>query len=138
MFEVKYNEYEDTYQMVDNFWGDDSGLNRFNLSDEDCWILGRYVADGHIRKDRRKERKNSFQYQCILSIGNNKVDELKSIVKTRHYNCYPHSESTHRVVFSSMELVNFVIEHGFGIGAENKIIPSFILDLPASKLECLF
>lgn len=110
--------------------------NRFNLSDEDCWILGRYVADGHIRKDKRKERKNSFQYQCILSIGDNKVDELKSIVKTRHYNCYPHSESTHRVVFSSMELVNFVIDHGFGMGAENKIIPSFILDLPVSKLEC--
>lgn len=110
--------------------------NRFNLSDEDCWILGRYVADGHIRKDKRKERKNSFQYQFILSIGDNKVDELKSIVKTRHYNCYPHSESTHRVVFSSMELVNFVIEHGFGMGAENKIIPSFILDLPVSKLEC--
>ena len=110
--------------------------NRFNLSDEDCWILGRYVADGHIRKDKRKERKNSFQYQCILSIGDNKVDELKRIVKTRHYNCYPHSESTHRVVFSSMELVNFVIKHGFGMGAENKIIPSFILDLPVSKLEC--
>ena len=110
--------------------------NRFNLSDEDCWILGRYVADGHIRKDKRKERKNSFQYQCILSIGDNKVDELKSIVKTRHYNCYPHSKSTYRVVFSSMELVNFIIEHGFGMGSENKNIPSFILDLPVSKLEC--
>ena len=110
--------------------------NKFNLSDEDCWILGRYVADGHIRKDKRKERKNSFQYQCILSIGNNKVSELKNIIKTRHYSCYPHTKSTHRVVFSSMELVNFILNHNFGVGAENKIIPNFILDLPVSKLKC--
>lgn len=109
--------------------------NIFDLSDEDCWILGRYVADGHVRKGKRKDRKNSFQYQCVLSIGDNKVDELKSIIKTRHYNCYPHTESTHRVVFSSMELVNFIIEHGFGMGAENKVIPNLILDLPISKLK---
>ncbi len=30
--------------------------NKFNLSDEDCWILGRYVADGHIRKKKRKKK----------------------------------------------------------------------------------
>ena len=95
----------------------------------------RYVADGHIRKDKRKNRKNSYQYQCILSIGSNKIDELKSTVKERHYSCYPHTKSTHRVVFSSMELVEFILEHNFGIGAENKIIPNFILDLPAYKLK---
>ena len=110
--------------------------NKFNLSDEDCWILGRYVADGHIRKEKRKERKNSYQYQCILSIGDDKVEKLKSIVKTRHYSCYKHTQSTYRVVFSSMELVNFIIKHNFGIGAENKFVPNFILDLPVNKLRC--
>ena len=97
--------------------------NKFNLSDEDCWILGRYVADGHIRKEKRKERKNSYQYQCILSIGDDKVEKLKSIVKTRHYSCYKHTQSTYRVVFSSMELVNFIIKHNFGIGAEINLYP---------------
>ena len=110
--------------------------NKFNLSDEDCWILGRYVADGHIRKEKRKERKNSYQYQCILSIGDDKVEKLKSIVKTRHYSCYKHTQSTYRVVFSSIELVNFIIKHNFGIGAENKFVPNFILDLPVNKLRC--
>lgn len=109
--------------------------NIFNLSDEDCWILGRYIADGHIRKEKRNERENSYYYQCILSIGNDKVEKLKNIVKTRHYSCYKHTESTHRVVFSSMELVNFIIEHNFGIGAENKYIPNFILNLPVNKLR---
>lgn len=109
--------------------------NIYNLSDEDCWILGRYVADGHIRKDKRKNRKNSYQYQCILSIGSDKVDELKCIVKNRHYSCYPHTKSTHRVVFSSIELVEFIIRHNFGNGAENKTIPNFILNLPVHKLK---
>lgn len=109
--------------------------NQYNLSDEDCWILGRYVADGHIRKDKRKNRKSSYQYQCILSIGSDKVDELKGIVKNRHYSCYPHTKSTHRVVFSSIELVEFIIRHNFGNGAENKTIPNFILNLPVHKLK---
>ncbi|MFR3401275.1 MAG: hypothetical protein ACLTUL_03040 [Blautia faecis] len=84
-------------------------------------------ADGHIEKIKEKNRKNSYQYQCILSIGSNKIDELRSTVKERHYSCYPHTKSTHRVVFSSMELVEFILEHNFGIGAENKIIPNFYL-----------
>lgn len=109
--------------------------NDYNLSNEDCWILGRYVADGHIRKEKRPERKDSYQYQCILSVGDDKVQKLKDIVKNRHYSCYPHTESTHRVCFSSMKLIDFIIEHGFGRNAEEKNIPSFILDLPVDKLS---
>ena len=33
VFEIKYNEYEDTYQMVDNFWRDGSGL-KIELTDD--------------------------------------------------------------------------------------------------------
>ena len=110
-------------------------INDFNLSNEDCWILGRYVADGHIRKEKRKGRIDSYHYQCILSIGNNKVNELKEIVKEHHFSCFPHTESVYRVVFSSMELVNFIIDNGFGQDAESKKIPQFILNLPVDKLQ---
>ena len=109
--------------------------NFYNLSNEDCWILGRYVADGHIRKEKRKERINSYQYQCILSIGNNKVNQLKEIIKEHNYSCYPHTESTYRVVFSSRDLVNFIIDNNFGRSADSKKIPQFILDLPIDKLQ---
>ena len=109
--------------------------NTFNLSNEDCWILGRYVADGHIRKEKRKNRINSYQYQCVLSIGDNKVNKLKEIIKERHFSCFPHTESTHRVVFSSMDLVNFIIDNNFGRNAETKRIPQFILNLPIDKLQ---
>lgn len=109
--------------------------NPYNLSNEDCWILGRYVADGHIRKDKRKDRVDSHQYQCILSIGDNKVNQLKDIVKEHKFSCYPHTESTHRIVFSSMKLVNFIIDNNFGRNAESKRIPQFILDLPLDKAK---
>lgn len=110
-------------------------INNFNLSNEDCWILGRYVADGHIRKEKRKGRVNSYYYQCILSIGDDKVDELKKIVKEHHFSCYSHSESTCRVVFSSMDLVNFIINNNFGTSADSKKIPQFVLNLPVDKLQ---
>ena len=110
-------------------------INDFNLSNEDCWILGRYVADGHIRKEKRKDRIDSYHYQCILSIGNNKVNELKEIVKEHNFSCFPHTESVHRVVFSSIGLVNFIIDNGFGHDAESKKIPQFILNLPVDKLQ---
>ena len=41
----------------------------------------RALFSGGIYEFKRKNRKNSYQYQCILSIGSNKVDELKDIVK---------------------------------------------------------
>ena len=65
-----------TFKSINN-----ESINDFNLSNEDCWILGRYVADGHIRKEKRKGRIDSYHYQCILSIGNNKVNELKSLIQ---------------------------------------------------------
>lgn len=112
--------------------------NLFNLDNEMCWILGRYVADGHIRCAKRPERQNSYQYQVILSIGNDKVNYLKSQITNRHFSCYPHGDSVHRVAFSSKELVEFIENNNFGMSAKSKRIPQFILDLPLDKLECFF
>jgi site-specific DNA-cytosine methylase len=110
--------------------------NPRNLDEETCWILGRYLADGHYRKDLRKGRKNSYQYQLILSIGKDKEDSFKSSIKNRNYSFYPHTKSVYRAVFSSMELVNMVIEMGLGKGAINKNIPTEILLLPTNLLKC--
>lgn len=112
--------------------------NSLGLSNELCWILGRYVADGHIRYTKRTDRKNSYQYQLVLSIGNDKLDYLKSKVNTLHYSCYPHGKSVHRVVFSSKKIVEFIEKHNFGTSAKHKNIPQFILDLPNDKLASFF
>lgn len=100
-----------------------------NLSLQDCWLLGRYIADGHVRKSKRAGRKNSYQYQFIISVGDSKVESFKAKMTERHFSCYKHTQSTHRCVFSSMELVNFVIDNNFGQSASTKRIPEFIFNL---------
>ncbi len=109
--------------------------NEYDLSNEDCWILGRYVADGHIRKDKRQGRKNSYQYGCIISVGESKIDDFKNSVREHPFSFYPHSKSVYRAVFSSMKLVNFIIDSGFGKSALTKTIPNCILSLPKDKLK---
>lgn len=112
--------------------------NFLNLTNELCWILGRYVADGHIRHKKRKNRENSYQYQFILSVGNDKVEYLKSKIHQYHYSCFPSGDSVHRIVFSSKQLVEFIETHNFGTSAKEKRIPQFIINLPNDKLESFF
>lgn len=104
--------------------------NPFNLTQESCWLLGRYIADGHIRHEKRKERENSFYYGIIFSIGNNKIEDFKEHLKTYHMSIYPHTKSTYRAVWNSKEFVEFIEEHNFGKSALEKDIPNFILNLP--------
>ena len=104
--------------------------NPYNLTKEECWILGRYVADGHIRNEKRKERIDSYYYQLILSIGSHKLDYLKQKIVNNHFSCYQHTQNVHRVVFSSKKLVEFVKNNDFGTRAEDKNIPGVILKLP--------
>lgn len=104
--------------------------NPYNLTKEQCWILGRYVADGHLKNHKRKGRINSYAYGVVLSIGSNKLDYVKEKITSYHYTCHKHSQNVHRVIISNMELVNFIKEHDFGRGAENKNIPGMILNLP--------
>lgn len=109
--------------------------NPFNLTMEDCWLLGRYVADGHLEKRKRKDRKNSYHYKVIYSIGSHKVNHFKSKVHNRHFSCYPHSKSVYRCVFASQKFLEFIDNNGFGRGAENKNVPNFILNLPCDLAE---
>ena len=104
--------------------------NDYNIDEELAYILGRYVADGHIRKTKRKERQNSYQYQVVLSIGENKIDDFKRRVRNHHFSCYKHAQSVYRCVFSSMELLNFIETQGFGESAYTKNIPEFVYNLP--------
>ena len=110
--------------------GKSAEINATDIDEELAYILGRYVADGHIRKSKRQGRQNSYQYQVILSIGASKIEQFKKNVTQRHFSCYEHTESVYRVCFSSMKLLNFIEQQGFGKGANNKAIPEFIYNLP--------
>lgn len=110
--------------------GNSADINEYNIDTELAYILGRYVADGHIRKSKRFGRENSYQYQVILSIGADKVEQFRKNVTHRHYSFYKHTQNVYRVCFSSMELLNFIEQQGFGKSTNNKTIPEFIFSLP--------
>lgn len=92
--------------------------NPLNITEEEAFVIGRYIADGHTRKDLRFDGShNGARYwQVILSIGKDKVEKFKSNI---HYSIYKHTDGCFRAVFSSKRLVEIVEEH-CGCGAENK------------------
>ena len=107
--------------------------NRFYLTDEECFIIGRYIADGHTRNDFRttEGRPLDRHWQLILSVGSHKIPKIE----IRH-SLYEHGRSVHRMVFSSKRLVE-IVEKECGKGAVNKKISQELLDLPVHKLEKL-
>lgn len=112
-----------------------SDENILGLDMQDCWLLGRYLADGHFIKKKRINRKNSFHYQFFLSVGSTKLDFVKKKITKYHYTAFQHTTSTYRVIISSMALVHKVIASGIGKGALNKTIPLSILNLPVPLLK---
>lgn len=104
--------------------------NPLGLTEEDCWILGRYLADGHIRMDKRKNRVNSYYYAVILSIGTHKLDEFLKHVKSYHVTHYPHSKSVERCCICSQEWVERILSLGLGRSCYEKTVPTSLLALP--------
>ena len=109
--------------------------NKENITEDEAFILGRYIADGHTRKDYRisENRSNHRQWQLILSIGKNKIDDFNSKCKIKH-SCYSHTQSTYRCVFSNKRLVELAEKH-CGVGAINKYISQTLLNLPINILN---
>lgn len=91
------------------------------------WLLGQYVANGHIRYNKRNGQKDGYDCGVVYSIDNAKLDEFREHLDHYHTSIYPHTESVHRVVINSQELANFIMYSGFGMCAAEKDIPNFIL-----------
>lgn len=122
----------------DTFCGmhiEETDIESVGLDNKVLWLLGRYIADGHVRKDKRKGRKDSYQYQLIISVGKDKITEFKRVMGGYNFSCYPHSQSVYRCVFSSMNLVNFVLNQGFGCHAAEKHIPDAFMHLPDEQAK---
>jgi len=111
-------------------------INPLEITKEEAFIIGRYIADGHTRKDFRtsENRPNSRHWQVILSVGSQKLESFKQNISQNSYSCYKHSKSVFRCVFSSKRLVD-IVEQNCGSGAINKHISKTLLNLPISLLE---
>ena len=109
--------------------------NPYKITDDEAFVIGMYIGDGHTRKDYRREigRENHRHWQLILSVGSRKSELLKETIRYG-YSEYKHTKGTNRIVFSSKRLVEYV-ERNCGSGAENKMFGKEILDLPAELLQ---
>lgn len=104
--------------------------NPLNLTEEDCWLLGRYLADGHIRYDKRKNRTNSYHYAVVYSIGSKKLDNFLANIKSYHVTHYPHSKSVERCLICSQEWVERILNLNLGRNCYEKQVPTVLLNLP--------
>lgn len=107
--------------------------NPLNLTLDEAYLIGRYIADGHTTMHNRTEtgREDERFYNLILSVGSHKIPNTP----IKHH-LHKHTQSTHRMVFSNKRLVNIVEEY-CGRGAKNKVISPMLLELPKDLLEQL-
>ena len=130
-----------SYYVCSNIQNSES-KNDLNINEDEAYIIGRYIADGHTRKDLRFDKKpngnkghnGSRAWQLILSVGNDKVDRFCSNIKHLHYSCYKHGSSVHRIVFSNKRLVE-IVEKYCGVGSINKHFGEPIINLPKYLLS---
>ena len=106
--------------------------NVMGLSSEECWLIGRYIADGYIRDGKRPHRINSYNNQVIYCVGKNKIEHFKNNINT-YYAGYTDERTVCKARIINKRLKDLC---GYaGKGAHNKIIPQFVLDLPNDLLE---
>lgn len=103
-----------------------------DVTEEEAFVLGRYLADGHTRKDFRHDarHKGTRAWKLILSIGSNKVAAFRDRVRNIKFSDYPHSKNVRRFVFSSKRLVELA-EKNCGCGASDKFISNEIMNSSA-------
>src|SRR5699024_6850337 len=107
--------------------------NEQGLDKYDLWLLGRYLADGHVIDSKRKYRKNSYRNFVVISIGNNKVEEFKENVGNKYHVTYSDNGSVVKGIITDGTLLGLCKK--IGRGSHNKEIPTFIHSLPKEHLK---
>lgn len=106
--------------------------NGHNLTSEEAWLLGRYIADGYIRNGKRKDRVDSCNSIVVYSVGKTKLDEFK-----KHVSTYNLGVTEERTVFKVRVISKRMTELALlcGRGSNNKVFPPMLLNLPNDLLE---
>jgi DNA-cytosine methyltransferase len=111
-------------------------VNSEELTLEECWLLGRYIADGYIRNGQRPNRpEGQMNNQVIFCVGKSKIDDFKAEIKD-YYAGYTEERTVIKARIINKRLMELALQ--CGKGAENKKIPQFILELPTEYLSKFF
>lgn len=107
--------------------------NPLGITDEEAYIIGRYIADGYLNTSPRSGRVGQFNRKVILCIGKDKLkDFVYSVGNSYHFGLYE-DVSVYRCTATSQRLVDLC--ELAGRGAENKVFPVEILSLPKNLLK---
>jgi DNA-cytosine methyltransferase len=106
--------------------------NKYSITEEIAYILGRYVADGWLRESKYKGKSKGDA--VMLAIGKDKVDEISTKIKVKHH-ISKEINGVRKLFIFSNGLVNLIKEIGLGKGAINKRIPQSIINLPIDILK---
>lgn len=108
--------------------------NIYNLSNDECWLLGRYVADGYICNSKRLNRNNSYNHKVTFCIGKDKLTEFKKATfNSRYHIGVTEDRTAYKCRIIDINFMNLCLQ--CGKGAENKNIPHWILNLPIEMLR---
>lgn len=135
-YDVQWTEPE--WKAVENFNGseyvefpnDESSCNAYNLTDDELWLIGRYIADGYLRDTPRKDRP-SHNKKIVICVGKGKEEEFEKRASAQHF-CFSEGTNCRKYQFINHKLYDLCSK--CGRGAENKVIPQFIQALPKRKL----
>jgi site-specific DNA-cytosine methylase len=109
--------------------------NKMNITAEEAWLIGRYIADGYINNSQRSGRpKGQLHHKVIYCIGKDKLDNFKAHVGKYHV-CLKKDLTVTKGEVVSERLMDFC--HMCGRGAGNKEIPGVFLNLPKDLLKSL-
>lgn len=108
--------------------------NPLNITNEEAWIIGRYIADGYLQDNKRSGRKNSYNKKIILCIGKHKAKAFEENLKT-----YQFTKAEERTVYKYIKQNPrlFDLCRETGRGASNKHFPQEYLDLPEPLLRSM-
>ena len=124
------------WKAVEDFRGDEwiqfpldkTCENPMNLTEDEAWLVGRYIADGYLRDSDRKDRPSRCR-RVIFCVGKGKEAEFEEILKvgfSQEKGCRKYQTCSKRL----FELCSMCGKH-----AIDKHIPSFVMSLPVPLLN---
>ena len=118
--------------LVESFYY--NNVSPKEITDEEAWLLGRYIADGYIQDNKRAGRINSYNHKTIFAIGAKKANYFR-----KHLESYHATESKNKNVIkfivTSNRLMNLAKD--FQRGAINKEVPLWVYGLSNHQRELL-
>lgn len=104
-----------------------------NITDEELWLVGRYIADGYINNSQRKDRpQEQRHHKVIFCVGKSKSLEFENHL-IQYHGCKKENRTVYKYEISSEKLMKLCLT--CGKGAIGKFIPFEILSLPPEKIK---